>query len=271
MGALHAGHLALVERARSECAATVASVFVNPLQFGPAEDFARYPRRFEADSRALAHAGVDVLYAPPPERMYGEGFSTSVDVGGLGGVFEGAVRPGHFAGVTTVVAKLLHAVEPTVLYLGQKDVQQTAVIRRMVADLDIATCVAVVPTIREPDGLALSSRNAYLSPEERAAAPSLYRALRAVQTAVDAGEIDPERALALGRSALEQPLVWEYLAIVDPLTFEPQTERIARPALIVAAVHAGATRLIDNVTLVAPGEPDPVVTPLREKPAATVR
>ena len=268
MGALHAGHLALVKRARDECSATVASIFVNPLQFGPSEDFGRYPRPFDEDSRELASAGVDVLYAPPAERMYRPGFATHIDPGPLASVFEGAIRPGHFAGVATVVAKLLHALEPTLVYFGQKDVQQTAVIRQMVADLDIATEVVVVPTVREGDGLALSSRNAYLTPGQRAAAPSLYRALRAVQSAVDAGETSAERALALGRAELQAPLAWEYLAIVDPVTFETQTQ-VTRPALVVAAVRAGSTRLIDNVTLVAPGERDPIVTPRRTQHAVS--
>ncbi len=171
MGAIHAGHLALVERARRENASVAASVFVNPLQFGPGEDFERYPRALERDASLFERAGVDVLYVPTAARMYGPAFSTAVDVGALATTFEGAARPGHFVGVATVVLKLLNALEPTVLYLGQKDAQQVAVLRRMIDDLDLATSVVVSPTVREPDGLALSSRNAYLTPVERAAAP----------------------------------------------------------------------------------------------------
>ena len=171
MGALHAGHLALVDRARRENAAVVASIFVNPLQFGPHEDYSRYPRDFPRDAALLEERGVDLLYAPSVDRMYGPDFATTIDVGPVAAPFEGAARPGHFLGVATVVAKLLHAVEPTTLYLGQKDVQQTAVLRRMIEDLDLPVAPVVCRTVRESSGLALSSRNAYLSPQERRPEP----------------------------------------------------------------------------------------------------
>jgi pantoate--beta-alanine ligase len=264
MGALHTGHLGLVRRARRENASVVASIFVNPLQFGPDEDFERYPRAFARDAEQFEAAGVDVLYAPDVERMYPPGFATTVDVGPVATSFEGARRPGHFAGVATVVMKLLHAVEPTSLYLGAKDVQQTAVIRAMVRDLDLPTNVVVVPTIREASGLALSSRNAYLSPSERTAAPSVQRALRAIADAVLAGENDPASALAHGEGLLEAPLYWDYLAIVDPVTFEEQI--VSRgPAVVIGVAFAGSTRLLDNVTVPGPDGVDPIVTPPRPR------
>jgi len=259
MGALHAGHLSLIERAAAENASVVASIFVNPLQFGPHEDFERYPRSFESDAALLEAAGVTLLYAPSAERMYPAGFTTSIDAGALGARLEGERRPGHFAGVASVVAKLLHAIEPTALYLGAKDAQQTAVIRAMVRDLDLATSVVVCRTTREPDGLALSSRNAYLTPEQRTAAPSLHRALDAIASAIALGERDRDRALAAGKDMLERPLVWDYLEIVDPVSFAP-LESAAGPALVVAAARAGATRLLDNASVAAPDGVDPLVT-----------
>jgi pantoate--beta-alanine ligase len=264
MGALHAGHLALVRRARSENASVVASIFVNPLQFGPSEDFDRYPRAFEADAEKLEAAGVDLLYAPEASRMYPPGFATTISVSDVSRVFEGARRPGHFDGVATVVAKLFHAIEPTSAYFGQKDVQQTAVIRAFVRDLDFATNIVVAPTVREADGLALSSRNAYLTPQQRAAAPSLYRAICAVVDAVYAGERDPARACAIGAALIEAPLELEYLAIVDPKTFAPLTD-VVGPAIVVAVAVAGATRLLDNAPLPGPGGVDPIVTPARPR------
>ena len=260
MGALHAGHLSLVERARAENVTVAASIFVNPLQFGPNEDFERYPRSFEADCRLLEAAGVELLYAPSVEVMYPAGFASRIDAGGLVSVFEGAARPGHFAGVCTVVAKLLHALEPTSAYFGQKDAQQTAVILRMVRDLDIASRIVVCKTVREPDGLALSSRNVYLSAEERAAAPTFHRALEAVSRAILDGETDPNVARSIALAMLRAPLELEYLAIVDPASFEEQ-QQLARPALIVGTVRAGSVRLLDNLSV--PGEDgrDPMVTP----------
>lgn len=266
MGALHLGHLSLVDRARDENAVVAASIFVNPLQFGPSEDYERYPRSFERDAAMLEAHGVELLYAPTADRMYAAGFATRVEVGPVGARLEGAARAGHFAGVATVVMKLLHAIEPTSIYLGQKDAQQVAVLRRMTADLDVATGVVVCPTAREPDGLARSSRNAYLSPAERAAAPSIYRAVVTVARAVAAGVVEPEAALAAGRGLLEAPLSWEYLVVVDAQTFEP-LERLRRPCLVVAVARAGAVRLLDNVSVVAADGADPIVTPPRPRSA----
>jgi pantoate--beta-alanine ligase len=248
MGALHAGHAALVARAREECASVAASVFVNPLQFGPGEDFERYPRPLEEDSRLLAEGGVALLYAPEPAAMYPPGFSCAIDAGPLGEVFEGAVRPGHFRGVATVVAKLFHTLEPDAAYFGQKDAQQLAVIRRLVRDLDFALRVAVCPTVREPDGLALSSRNAYLTASERAGASSLYRALAAAKAAADEGVVSCAEMLERGRRELEPPLVEEYLAVVDPETFA-RLATLVRPALVIGVARAGVTRLLDNIEL----------------------
>jgi pantoate--beta-alanine ligase len=269
MGALHDGHLALVDRAKLENATVVASIFVNPKQFGPHEDFERYPRAFERDFEQLAARGVDLLYAPAVERMYPPDFTASIDVGPLANVFEGARRPGHFAGVATVVAKLLHALEPTSLYLGQKDVQQTAVLRALVRDLDMATNVVVAPTLRGTDGLALSSRNVYLSPDERAAAPSIFRALTTIANAVTSGVTDPERALAAGSSLLESPLCWDYLAIVDPFTFA-EVRVAERPSLVLGVALAGGTRLLDNVPVASASGVDPILTPPRPRVARTV-
>jgi pantoate--beta-alanine ligase len=262
MGALHDGHRTLMQRARAENASVVASIFVNPLQFGPGEDYEKYPRAFDRDVEILEEEGVDLLYAPSVERMYAPGYSAKIGIGELGSVFEGARRPGHFDGVATVVAKLLNAIEPTSLYLGQKDVQQTAVLRAMVRDLDMATNIVVVPTVRESDGLALSSRNVYLSPAERAAAPSIFRALSAIGAAVASGVTDPALARAAGEGLLEAPLVWDYLAIVDPQTFSEHTA-IARPALVLGVARAGATRLLDNLPVPAADGIDPIVTPFR--------
>ncbi|MBV8153469.1 MAG: pantoate--beta-alanine ligase [Candidatus Eremiobacteraeota bacterium] len=245
MGALHAGHLALVRAARDECTSVAASLFVNPLQFGPNEDLAKYPRDPEGDREKLAAAGVDVLFAPDAAAMYPPGFSTFVDAGSIGARYEGAVRPEHFRGVTTVVTKLLHVVQPDVLYLGQKDAQQTAVLRRMVRDLDFPVRIAIVPTIRESDGLAMSSRNAYLSAEQRAAAPSLQKALVAIRDALADGATKTQ-ALAIGRGALHPLAALDYLDVVDAATFEP-VERPNSPAFIVGAARFGTTRLLDNL------------------------
>jgi pantoate--beta-alanine ligase len=245
MGALHAGHLRLVESARTQCASVAASVFVNPSQFGPGEDFERYPRDPEGDRSKLAQAGVDVLFAPDMQTMYPPGFSTFVDVGALGSQFEGAIRPTHFRGVTTVVSKLLNIIRPDVLYLGQKDAQQTAVLRRMVRDLDFAVRVEIVPTVREADGLALSSRNVYLSPQERAAAPSLHRALETMLEKLRAGE-DASRARDDAQRILEAPGMWDYLDVVDMDSFSP-LQQLKSPAFVIGAARFGNTRLIDNL------------------------
>jgi pantoate--beta-alanine ligase len=266
MGALHRGHISLIERARAENAVVAVSIFVNPLQFGAGEDFEKYPRSFERDAQLIEAAGVELLYAPGMERMYPPDFRTGIEVQGIGDLFEGAARPGHFAGVATVVAKLLHAIEPTTLYLGQKDVQQTAVLRAMLRDLDMPTHVVVCETVRETDGLALSSRNAYLDPAQRRAAPSLYRALCAVREAVHGGETDPAALRALGNACVAPPLTLDYMEIVDPHTFV-KLERVMGPAVIVAAARAGATRLLDNLSIPAADGSDPIVTPERAERA----
>jgi pantoate--beta-alanine ligase len=245
MGALHEGHLALVRRAREESGAVVASLFVNPLQFGENEDLSRYPRDLEADEAKLSLAGVDLLFAPNAPVMYPSGFSTAVDVGPLGKVFEGAIRPTHFSGVATVVCKLLNIVRPDTLYLGQKDAQQTAVVRRMIRDLEIPTNVAIVPTQRETDGLALSSRNVYLSDEERAAAPSLHHALQAVRLAMANGRSKAD-AIAAARSCLRPPAHLDYLDVVNAVSFEP-IEALTPPAFVIGAARFGKTRLLDNL------------------------
>jgi pantoate--beta-alanine ligase len=226
MGALHDGHRALLRRAREECDRVVMSLFVNPTQFGPGEDFDRYPRDEERDRRIASEEGVAEILAPTVAEMYPDGFATSVSVGELGRVFEGASRPSHFDGVATIVLKLLHRVRPDRVYFGRKDAQQLAVIRRMATDLDLAVAVCPVDTARAADGLAHSSRNALLSPEERVRAASLHRALLARDSALVEGDLD-------------------YLAVVDPDTFTEAPD--APGALVIGAARFGTTRLIDNI------------------------
>ncbi len=250
LGALHEGHLSHVRRARVREAVVVCSVFLNPTQFGPSEDLTRYPRTPARDEALLHDEGVDHLFMPSVDEMYPAGFATHVDVGRLGDVLEGAERPGHFAGVATVVAKLLNIVRPTHAYFGQKDAQQLAVLRRMVRDLDMPVEIVAGPTIREPDGLAMSSRNVYLSPDERRAAPALYRALTAARDRFLSGARDGDELRRVMRAVVAtEPLVrLEYAALVDPDTMEPL--EAARPgALLVIAARVGATRLIDNLPL----------------------
>jgi len=249
MGALHAGHLRLVETARNAAASVAASIFVNPLQFGPNEDFGRYPRSFESDVAQLEAAGVDLVFAPDVAEMYPAGFLTSVDPGPIGTIFEGAIRPGHFNGVATVCTKLFSIFESELAYFGEKDAQQVAVLKRIVADLNLPVALRVVATVRENDGLALSSRNAYLSPEERAAAPSLYRALRDVAAAIVAGARERD-TIERARRHLATPLHEAYLDVVDPTTFTP-LEVLAAPCVVIGSVYAGATRLIDNIPITA--------------------
>jgi pantoate--beta-alanine ligase len=248
MGALHAGHQSLVAASAAENDVTVVSIFVNPLQFGPSEDFARYPRRLDADLEALASRRVAAVYTPTLEEMYPAGASTRVHVGSLAEVLEGAHRPGHFDGVATVVTKLLNATRPHRAYLGQKDAQQVAVIRRLVADLDAGVEIRVCPTVREADGLALSSRNAYLDPAQRRAATCLFRALESADTAYRQGERSPEalRASMLAVLRAEALASVDYAEVVDPVSFQ------AGGRLAVLAVRFGTTRLIDNHLL---GEP----------------
>jgi pantoate--beta-alanine ligase len=250
MGALHAGHRSLLAAARAGNDLVVASVFVNPLQFGPAEDLAAYPRDRDADLAVLAAEGVDLAFLPPDGEMWPDPPDVRLAVGGLAERLEGLVRPGHLDGVATVVAKLLHLVGPSRAYFGQKDAQQLAVVRRMVADLAFPNEIVACPTVREPDGLAVSSRNAYLSPDERRRATALYRALSAGRAAFEAGGRDPAAVEAAARDLLEAATGVEpdYVALVDPVTFEPvkQTE----PGQVLAtAARVGRTRLIDNVIL----------------------
>jgi pantoate--beta-alanine ligase len=243
MGAFHAGHVALMKAARAASDVVVASLFVNPAQFDAAEDFARYPRREASDAEAAEAAGVDLLFAPPAEELYPEGFDTWVEPGALARVLEGASRPGHFRGVATVCTKLFAIVQPSVAYFGQKDAQQVAVIRRVVADLDLTLEVVAIPTVRDADGLALSSRNVFLSPSERASALALPRALEAGLVAHRAGT-DPVEAARTVLDA-ERGLTVDYVDLVD---FDGPT--------LAAAVRVGATRLIDNAPLDHPALDD---------------
>jgi pantoate--beta-alanine ligase len=248
MGAFHAGHAALMRAARAACDLVVVSLFVNPTQFDDPADLAAYPRSEEADAAMAAELGVDVLWAPSAEEMYPEGFSTRIAVAGLGEVLEGAQRgPEHFAGVCTVVAKLLNAVEPDVAYFGQKDAQQVAVLRRLVRDLNFGARIEVVPTVREPDGLALSSRNVHLKGGDRARAVALSRALDAARGAVAGGERDAARVRAAALEALGD-VEPEYLALVDPDTLTPLSTVNGR-VLVAVAARVGSTRLIDNTLI----------------------
>lgn len=250
MGYLHEGHLSLVRRARQDNASVTASIFVNPAQFGPSEDFTTYPRDEARDLALLEEAGTDLVYMPPVDVVYPPGFDTYVTVGALAEPLEGAARPGHFRGVATVVAKLFNVLQPDRAYFGQKDAQQALVITKMAHDLDFPVQVVVMPTIREADGLALSSRNVYLSPPERLAALSLSKALKAAVLLHDAGEQDAHRLRAamseiLAAEPLAQP---EYVSIADNRTLL-ELDRIDGPALASLAVRVGRTRLIDNVVL----------------------
>lgn len=245
MGALHEGHLHLMRTARGACASGVASIFVNPMQFGAGEDFEKYPRDYDGDRTKLAQAGADAVFMPQIDAMYPPGFSTIVDVGDLGSTYEGAVRPTHFRGVATVVSKLLHLVRPDVLYLGQKDAQQTAVLRKLVRDLDFPVRVEIVPTVREPDGLAMSSRNVYLTPEQRAAAPSLHASLQSMLAELQSGT-DAVQAREHAMSQLSPLGTWDYLDVVEMDSFAP-LEYLRPPAFIIGAARFGNTRLIDNL------------------------
>jgi pantoate--beta-alanine ligase len=258
MGFLHEGHLSLVQRAKEECAGVVVSIFVNPTQFGPNEDLAAYPRDMERDLRLLDGLGVNLAWTPTPEIMYPSGYQTWVQVEALAGPLEGAMRPGHFRGVATVVAKLFNAVQPAKAYFGQKDAQQVAVIRRMAHDLNFPLEVVVCPTMREPDGLAMSSRNAYLNTEQRRAATVLYRALTVAREAYKAGERDAETLRALMRETLaSEPLAQvQYVSCADFDTLE-ELETVSGKALLSMAVYVGKTRLIDNLVLESHISPGP--------------
>lgn len=254
MGFLHEGHLSLIDEVRQAGAEyVVVSVFVNPRQFGPNEDFARYPRDEEGDAALLEGRGTDLLFLPGVEVMYPEGATTSISVGGVSRPLEGERRPGHFDGVATVVAKLFNIVQPDLAGFGRKDAQQCAVIERLVLDLDIPVHLVFGATVREHDGLAMSSRNAYLSPEERAKAPVLHRALRAGEEAITHGiHVVTEIEKLMHRVVAEEGGVEvDYLAVVDPLTFEAPAD-FAREVLVAGAVRVGKTRLIDNIRIARP-------------------
>lgn len=249
MGALHAGHIALVDAARSKGCQVVVSIFVNPTQFGPNEDLDAYPRREAADVALLEAAGAALLWAPDVPAMYPNGFATTVSVDGVSGRWDGAARPGHFAGVATVVTKLFQQVKPDIALFGEKDYQQLAVIRRFTADLDIDIEIVGVPTQRDDDGLALSSRNAYLTPEERVAARALPRALGEAKAAIERGDevrAALDAAAARLREAGFEPI--DYIALVDAATLEP-IERLDGAARLLAAAKLGRTRLIDNLAV----------------------
>jgi pantoate--beta-alanine ligase len=251
MGALHEGHLSLVRLARERCPRVGVSVFVNPMQFNDKRDLERYPRTLDRDMEMLRAAGCDVVFAPEPGEIYPEGFSTTIDVGPVTRPLEGAMRPGHFNGVAVVVTKLLNIVRPTHAVFGQKDAQQLAVIRRMVRDLDLAVEILAGPTMREADGLAMSSRNALLAVEDRAAAPVLYRALNAAREAYAAGEREGEvlRVWMTAMIAAEARAVPEYVSVADPVTLEEIARVGNAGALVSLAARFGAVRLIDNVVL----------------------
>jgi pantoate--beta-alanine ligase len=250
MGFLHAGHISLVQRARAECDGVVVSIFVNPTQFGPNEDLAKYPRDLPRDLALLESAGADLVWTPMPESMYPPGYQTWVEVDELTKNLEGEVRPGHFRGVTTIVAKLFNAVRPDKAYFGQKDAQQAAVIRRMTRDLDFPIDIVVCPTAREADGLAMSSRNVYLSAAERKAATVLFRALSAAKAAYEEGEREADSLRRVMREIVQsEPLArLQYVSCADYDTLE-ELEAVSGKALLSMAVYLGKTRLIDNFVL----------------------
>src|SRR5688500_12745181 len=271
MGALHEGHLALVRRGRELADRAVASVFVNPAQFGPHEDLARYPRRPERDAALLAGADCDLLFLPAVETIYSPGHATFVEPGGAALGLEGERRPGHFRGVATVVTQLLHLVQPDIAVFGEKDAQQLAVVRQLVRDLHLPAEIVAGPTMRERDGLAMSSRNAYLSPDERRAAAVLHRALRAAAALVETGERDAAAVRERLASVLaEEPLAEvDYVAVVDAATFQP-VDRLEGSVVLPTAVRIGSTRLIDNLRLSAPS-PAVFSTPTLTPASATAR
>jgi len=246
MGALHAGHVSLVEAASRECDLTIVTIFVNPTQFGPGEDFAKYPRRLTEDMELLGGHGAQLVFAPSTDSMYATGHATHVEVAGPALPLEGAFRPGHFRGVATIVLKLFHLVEPDRAYFGRKDYQQSLVVRRMVRDLDLPIHVEVCPTVRETDGLALSSRNQYLSAEERQRALAISKSLRLAARLVGEGIRDAQTVIARMQEILRgSNLEVDYVAIADPETLEPRTV-VDRPTVALVAARVGKTRLIDN-------------------------
>lgn len=247
MGALHEGHLSLVREAQKQCSPVVASIFVNPAQFGPSEDLKKYPRTFEADRAALENLGADYLFAPSGEEMYPRGFRTTVSVTGLSDRLEGRSRPGHFNGVSTVVLKLFEIVQPRFAFFGRKDAQQVRIIRQMADDLNLAAQVVVCPIVREPGGLAMSSRNSYLSEEDRRAASALHRSLEAVRSDVASGERDAVHLIAGLRRVIdaEPSIALDYAELVDAETLEPVMS-LRRTCYVLLAARVGGTRLIDN-------------------------
>ncbi|HLK03892.1 MAG TPA: pantoate--beta-alanine ligase [Candidatus Acidoferrum sp.] len=251
MGALHEGHLSLVRRARQECSRVYSSIFVNPKQFGPKEDFAKYPRAFEADSAKFAELGVDALFAPTVDEIYPAGFSTYVNVEGISDRLEGTSRSGHFRGVATVVLKLFEIVQPDYAYFGRKDAQQVAVLQKMVRELNLGVQIVVCPIVREADGLALSSRNAYLNPEERRAALVLYRSLEAARAELAPGARDSLQVQNAMRAVFEkEPLArLDYAEVVSAENFEPVVS-FSRACYVLVAAHLGKTRLLDNMLVV---------------------
>jgi len=248
MGALHEGHLSLVDASAAECGLTVVTIFVNPTQFGPGEDFGRYPRTLERDLALLAGRGANLVFAPSTAALYRPGHATRVEVDRVTAEFEGRFRPGHFSGVATIVLKLLQLAAPNVAYFGQKDFQQCVVIRRMAADLDLPVAMRVLPTLREPDGLAMSSRNAYLSPSERQQALGVISALRSAAAMAAGGQRSAAPIIRRMRQQLRaaglEPI--DYAALVDPNDLAP-IEQLSGPTLALIAAHAGRTRLIDNL------------------------
>jgi pantoate--beta-alanine ligase len=255
MGALHAGHLSLVRTARTQSDVVIASVFVNPKQFGPTEDFSKYPRDVEKDSAMLAAEKTDYLFLPSVEEMYPAGATSWVTVEGLSEKLDGRSRPGHFNGVTTVVAKLFNIVQPDFAFFGQKDAAQIAVVSKMVRDLNFDVRIVVCPIVRESDGLAMSSRNAYLNPEQRKHALVLYRSLMRVQTLADRGEGSSDRLKIAGQQVMseESAVKLDYFEIVNRDTLDPVSD-ISGSALVAVAAHVGSTRLIDNIVLTGKGE-----------------
>jgi pantoate--beta-alanine ligase len=250
MGALHAGHDSLVARARRDNRRVIVSVFVNPAQFGPSEDFDKYPRPFDQDRVRLEGLGVDAIFHPPVDQIYPPAFKTRVDPGPLGDVLEGKIRPGHFAGVLTVVLKLCNLTQPKRAYFGQKDFQQVVLVRQMVRDFGLPVRIVACPTVRESDGLAISSRNGYLDPGQRAAAPALHNALGAAANAFGAGVTDPAELEAVARANLQgiPAMTVEYVSVVDETTLRPP-ERAIPGGVLAVAVKLGSIRLIDNVVL----------------------
>jgi len=255
MGALHEGHLSLVREAQRQCAPVVVSIFVNPTQFGPAEDFNKYPRTMEADRAALQKLGVDCIFAPPAEEMYPAGFRTTVNLDGLSERLEGRSRPGHFRGVATVVLKLFEIVQPRMAFFGRKDAQQARVLQQMARDLNLDAEIVVCPVVREADGLAMSSRNAYLSAAERSAALVLSRSLEGAKREIENGERDVVRLAAALRGAIagERGVDLDYAEIVDADTLEPAMT-LRKPAYILLAAKVGTTRLIDNAFVEPSGD-----------------